>query len=107
LHLASDGEVINELWLLNHSIRWLGSNGMSRPPLPMRVDSFGLFFLWLCDGVRLPTSYSNIFIIAERYSYLILIVIGSAILFNKEQPLLSQFATSYVIVFHYIFMGFV
>jgi hypothetical protein len=72
----------------------------------IRVDSFWFSFVWLCEGVRLLTSYSNTFILAERYSYLNLIVIGSASLFNKEQQFSRQFAIAYMIVFHYIFMGF-
>jgi hypothetical protein len=36
-----------------------------------------------------------------------LIVIGSAIILNKEQPEFSEFAHLNVNVFHYYFMGFV
>jgi hypothetical protein len=37
-------------------------------------------------------SIADILFIVERYFYLILIVIGSALILNKEQPLFSEFA---------------
>jgi hypothetical protein len=53
------------------------------------------------------SSIADILFIIERYFYLILIVIGSAIILNKEQPEFSEFVHLNVNVFHYYFMGFV
>jgi hypothetical protein len=55
-------------------------------PISKRVDSlgssYGCVMVW-----DFQTSYSNVFFIIERYSYLVLTVISSATLFNKEQSL--------------------
>jgi hypothetical protein len=62
---------------------------------------------WLCMAGVSKFSTADIPFIVERYFYLILIVIGSAIILNKNSQSFSEIVHLNVNVFHYYFMGFV
>jgi hypothetical protein len=93
---------ISEFWLPYQSIKQQNTKHLKSPSSISRGSSFEHFFMAVY-GWSLPNfSIADLSLIFERYFYFNLLVIGTALILNKEQPWFSEFAHLNVNVFHYI-----
>jgi len=81
--------IVTELWLLDHSLRWLNSNGMNRPHLANACGQFGMLShgCGCVDDSKFPTAV--IPFIVRGISTSFWTIHSSTLLFNKIQSSLA------------------